>query len=243
MSLRHFIRDELRAKPRIQFTEAEALLVGSAVRQFSKCRFLVFGVGHDSTMWSRINSRGTTVFLEHNPDWIGNVRQTDPSLDIRPVEYTTRITQWRKILDQPDSLTMDLPPEIRETRWDVVLVDAPNGFIMADEYPGFGPIHGRMQSLLEAHRLIAPGGYVFVHDAEREVEAACCDRFFKSRTEVFRLCSERNNGKVTELRCYFAPAPCRGLPWRTRFLKLLAAWLRLRRLPDLQDRCQGECQA
>jgi hypothetical protein len=169
MSLRHFIRDELRAQPRIQFTEDEAILVGSAIRLFPRCRLLVFGAGHDSTMWSRINALGTTVFLEHNPDWIGKVQQADPSLDIRAVEYTTSITQWRELLDQPGSLEMDLPPDVCRKTWNVVLVDAPNGFVMADEYAGSGRIHGRMQSIHAASLLVAAGGYVFVHDAERQV--------------------------------------------------------------------------
>jgi hypothetical protein len=110
-------------------------------------------------MWDQINVGGTTVFLEDSAEWIARVRAADPSLDIRPVEYTTRITQWRELLEQPDSLAMDLPSNIRETHWDVVLVDAPNGFIIADEYPGLGPIHGRIQSIYTAIGLVAAGGF------------------------------------------------------------------------------------
>ncbi len=115
MSLHHLIINQLSAKPQIQFTQAEALLVGSAIRQFQPCRLLVFGVGHDSKMWNQINAGGTTVFLEHNADWIARVREADASLDILPVEYTTRITQWREVLYRPDSLAMDLPQDIRDT--------------------------------------------------------------------------------------------------------------------------------
>lgn len=239
MLISQIIRDEIVAKPQIQFSEAEARLVGSAVRPFPSCRLLIFGVGHDSTMWNRINARGTTVFLEHNADWIGKVRQADPSLDIRAVEYTTRVTQWREVLDRPDSLEMNLPQDIHETHWDVVLVDAPNGFIIADEYPGFGPIHGRMQSIYAAGGLVASGGFLFVHDAQREVESASCTRFLSgSCRELFRFRSRRNNGHFVELGC-FTRSPGSRFCWSAFRLQLLANWLRILRAPDTQERWQG----
>lgn len=239
MLLRHLIINQLRAKPRIQFTESEARLVGTAIRQFQRCRLLVFGAGNDSSMWNQINAGGSTVFLEHNGDWIGKVREADPSLDIRAVEYRTRITQWRELLDQPDSLAMNLPQEIRATTWDVVLVDAPNGFIIANEYPGFGPIHGRMQSIYASSGLVAPGGFVFVHDAQREVENACCDELFSGACrELFRFRTRKNNGTLTELRCFFA-SPAGKFSWSACRLQMLVTWLRVGRRPDLQERWQG----
>ena len=239
MSLRRFIRGKLRAEPRIQFTESEALLVGSAVRQFPRCRFLVFGVGHDSAMWSQINSGGTTVFLEHNKDWIAKVQEADPLLDIRAVEYTTRITQWREILDQSDSLTMELPSDIRKAHWDVVLVDAPNGFIIADEYPRFGSIHGRMQSIYAASGLVDSGGFIFVHDAQREVENASCNKILAdSCQELFRFQSHRNNGHFVELRCFSGLSHARTFSWPALHLQMLAIWLRFLRRTDLQERWQ-----
>jgi len=123
------IRNHLRKEPGIQFTEAEARLVATAIVQFRPCRLLVFGAGNDSSMWQQLNEGGTTVFLEHNPEWIVKIRGSDASLDIRPVQYATRITKWRELLDQGDSLQMDLPQDVRRKRWDVVLVDAPNGFV------------------------------------------------------------------------------------------------------------------
>ncbi len=65
---------------------------------------------------------------------------------------------------------MDLDNEIRSTRWDVILVDAPRGF--DDECPG------RMKSIYEASRLIKSGGHVFVHDCERVVEREYTDKYF-----------------------------------------------------------------
>lgn len=221
------IRHHLHNEPRIQLTEAEARLVAAAIAQFRPCRLLVFGAGNDSSMWQQLNEGGTTVFLEHNPKWIDSIREVDASLDIRRVEYTTRITRWREHLDRPSSLEMDLPQEIRETRWDAILVDAPNGFIIADEYPGPGPIHGRMQSIFTARELVTSGGYVFVHDAQREVEDASCTRFFSdSCRELFRFRSHRNNGHFAELRC-FTRSPGSRFSWPAFRLQILANWLRI----------------
>lgn len=238
--IRDQIRKALSKQRRIQFTEAEALLVASAISQFRPCRFLVFGAGNDSSMWRRLNEGGTTVFLEHNPEWIDKIRKADASLDIRPVEYTTRITRWREFLRTPDPLAPVLPEDICETRWDVILVDAPNGFAMVDEYPGFGPIHGRMQSIYAAGRLVAPHGYVFIHDAQREVENACCDKLLAgSYRELFRLQTRKNNGTLTELRCFFASSLKGEFSWSALRLQMRATWLRIRPRPDLQERWQG----
>jgi len=234
------IRHHLHNEPRIQFTEAEARLVAAAIAKFCHCRLLVFGAGNDSSMWQQLNAGGTTVFLEHNPEWIEKIRSIDAVLDIRPVEYTTRITEWRELLGQRDSLQMDLPQDVRQTRWDVVLVDAPNGFVIADEHPRLGPIHGRMQSIFAASQLAAPNGYIFVHDAQREVENACCEKLLTgSCRELFRFRTRKNNGTSTELRCFSRPSHTGNFSWAELRLQMLAAWLRLRRRPDRQERWHG----
>ncbi len=64
----------------------------------------------------------------------------------------------------------DLPPEVRDTEWDVVLVDAPRGTRW------YRP--GRMKSIYTASVLADPsGGDVFVHDCHRRVEREASDRF------------------------------------------------------------------
>ena len=234
------IRNHLRREPGIQFTEAETRLVATAIAQFRPCRLLVFGAGNDSLMWQQLNDGGTTVFLEHNADWINKTRGINPSLDVRSVEYTTRITEWRELLESPNSLLMDLPHDVCREQWDVVLVDAPNGFVFADEHPRLGPIHGRMQSILAASQLVAPQGYVFVHDAQRKVENACCEKFLAtSHRELFRFRSRRNNGHIAELRCFAGSAFACSFSWSTFRLTMLAAWLRIKRTPDRQRRWHG----
>ena len=45
--------------------------------------FLIFGTGHDSKFWTRMNSGGRTVFLEDNPVWV----KVDQSLEVYEVKY------------------------------------------------------------------------------------------------------------------------------------------------------------
>lgn len=40
----------------------------------SPCNFLVFGLGHDSLMWTALNHGGRTVFLEEDQSWIDQSR-------------------------------------------------------------------------------------------------------------------------------------------------------------------------
>jgi hypothetical protein len=136
---------------------------------------------------------------------------------------------------------MNLPQEIRATSWDVVLVDAPNGFIIADEYPGFGPIHGRMQSIYASSGLVAAGGFIFVHDAQREVENASCNKFLADAfLELFRFQSRRNNRLPAELRGFSAPGDRRYFSWSAFRLRFLAKWLHFARVPLRNPTCEGQ---
>lgn len=158
----------LRKASNIQLSATELAAVCDSIRSRPRCRFLVFGLGNDSHFWSVINRGGQTIFLEDSPDWLRSVTARNPELQAREVRYTTRLGEWKELLDQPERLAMELPPDVREEDWDVVLVDAPAGW--NESTPG------RMQSVFMSRRLAAPGGDVFVHDCDREVERACCDR-------------------------------------------------------------------
>jgi hypothetical protein len=76
------------------------------------------------------------------------------------------ITEWQEAINKPERLEMNLPPEISGDKWDVILVDGPCGHGFRRDFPG------RMSSIYMASRLVARGGYVLVHDAERKVEDA-----------------------------------------------------------------------
>ncbi|MBX9961696.1 MAG: hypothetical protein K2Y35_01485 [Burkholderiales bacterium] len=132
---------------------------------------LVFGVGNDSTFWRCLNAGGRTVFLEDNEEWMRLVKKRDPGVDARLVTYKTQIEDWRAGLLDTEIPDLDLPSDVRAQKWDGVIVDAPAGW--APGQPG------RMKSIREAARLGRTGGHVFVHDCDREVERAYCDRYLR----------------------------------------------------------------
>ncbi|XP_019176763.1 PREDICTED: glucuronoxylan 4-O-methyltransferase 3-like [Ipomoea nil] len=154
----------------------------------SPCNFLVFGLGHDSLMWTSLNHGGRTVFLEEDRSWINQIHRQLPSLESYHVTYDTKVTEADELLQTGarddcqvvgDPRTSKcrlalkgLPKEVYEIEWDLIMVDAPTGY--HDEAPG------RMAAIYTAG-LIArnrEGGEtdVFVHDVDRVVE----DKFSKT---------------------------------------------------------------
>lgn len=229
--LSQLIREHLARSPDTLMTEDQCLLIGAAVRLFPACRFLVFGAGHDSRLWHNLNAGGTTVFLEHHEQWRREVLDRDPGLDVLPVTYTTSILQWRELLNRPHELRLDLPSRVRDAKWHVVLVDAPNGFAHVAHHPSAGAMHGRMQSIAAARELVADGGFVIVDDTHRELEASYADAYFGPRNLVSAWRTRRRSGNFVEMRCYHVPATPRRGSWRARRLKLRATWMKLARLP------------
>ncbi len=160
--------------------EQMALIVNTIKAHMGGCRFLVFGLGNDSQVWQYMNRRGVTVFLEDSPEWFATVTAKHPNLTAYLVNYGTQLTEWQTRLNEPALLQMPFPPQVEQSEWDVILVDAPAG--RAPQYPG------RMKSIFASARLITrgsfdwvtdrhTGGSIFVHDCERQVEAAYCDRW------------------------------------------------------------------
>lgn len=154
----------------IQLSPEQLISIIDTVKQ--PCNLLVFGVGNDSSLWIKANKNGKTIFIEDNKDWLNKIKKINPELQGVLVEYKTKLSEWRDLIDKPTELKMDLNSSeynIRNIEWDVVLVDAPMGY--KDEHPG------RMQSIYEASRLIRNGGHVFVHDCNRKVEDEYTTKF------------------------------------------------------------------
>ncbi|MEZ5069603.1 MAG: hypothetical protein R2751_01200 [Bacteroidales bacterium] len=155
----------------IQLKTAELIRIAHAIEEREGCHMLVFGMGNDSPFWEEINKKGRTVFLEDFQPWFNKISHRFPDIEAYPIAYPCNITQWEEGLDHPPMLALDLPPEVAERTWDVILVDGPRGHQFRDDIPG------RMSSIYMASTLVAPGGMVFVHDAERRIEERYADRF------------------------------------------------------------------
>jgi uncharacterized protein (TIGR01627 family) len=154
---------------KVQLEAKELRPIVAAIRERPGCALLVFGCGNDSPFWERVNRGGTTAFLEDDPQWIADARAKLVTAIVHLVQYGTRVSEWRELLDRPSELILDLPAEIGSRRWDVIMVDGPAGH--KDTQPG------RMKSIHAASRLVAPGGRVFVHDCERPAEQAFAKRY------------------------------------------------------------------
>ena len=151
----------------IQLSPHELRTIITALKRKAPCNFLVFGLGNDSRIWLAANRGGRTVFIEDNEAWFAEIVARERLTNAYLVDYETRLTQWRELLDQP--ITMHLPGDLEQYRWDVIFVDAPGGW--SPDTPG------RMKSIFLASQVAQIDSDVFVHDCNREVERVYCDRF------------------------------------------------------------------
>lgn len=151
-------------------TELEPIV--KSIKKRRPCSLLVFGLGNDSQFWVQINEGGKTIFIEDQEHWYQVITQRDPRVNAYLVNFQTKRSQWRDLLDKPELLKMTLPQEIVLTCWDIILVDGPNGF--DDENPG------RMKSIYLASRLPSKTAEIFVHDCDRPLEQAYCDKYLQS---------------------------------------------------------------
>ncbi|KAF3590145.1 hypothetical protein F2Q69_00030146 [Brassica cretica] len=148
----------------------------------SPCNFLVFGLGHDSLMWASLNHGGRTLFIEEDKAWIETVTNKFPNLESYHVVYNTKVKNSDKLMElgrseectsvtdprnsKCDLALKDFPADFYETKWDLIMVDAPTGY--HEEAPG------RMSAIYTAGLLARnrEDGEtdVFVHDVNRPVE-------------------------------------------------------------------------
>jgi len=166
-----------------QQTTHEIHVTERVLRRKSPCNLLVFGLGHDSLMWDSLNYGGKTVFLEEDKKWIATMKSKFPNLDSRHVTYDTKVRnsdnllnsakgtkECEHVIDPRESnctlALKNLPKDIYEVEWDLIMVDAPTGYHV--EAPG------RMTALYTAGlmgRNKDDGETdVFIHDVDRPIE-------------------------------------------------------------------------
>lgn len=138
-------------------------------------------------MWTALNHGGRTIFLEEDEAWIETIRKQFPQLESYHVKYDTKVTQADELLESgrlPECTVVgdvkfsecrlalrELPRVFYETEWDLIMVDAPTGWI--PEAPGR---MGAIYTAGMAARAKKEGETdVFVHDVDRIVE----DKFSK----------------------------------------------------------------
>ncbi|KAF5201488.1 Glucuronoxylan 4-o-methyltransferase [Thalictrum thalictroides] len=166
------------------------------LQSLSPCNFLIFGLGHDSLMWSSFNPRGTTLFLEEDSKWIQSVLKDASHLNAHHVVYPTHLSQADELIksyrSEPDCLPSNtkspitnvhtqcklaltsLPKEVYDKEWDLIMIDAPKGYY--PEAPGrMGAIYS---AVVMARARMRPGvTHVFLHDVDRRVEKMFAEEF------------------------------------------------------------------
>jgi hypothetical protein len=155
----------------ILLSAEQLTVIAATVKGKLPCNLLVFGLGNDSLFWLKLNRGGVTLFLEDNADWFQKITARSKMLSAFLVNYHTRRTDWKLLLESPALLDMALPDQVTHADWDIILVDAPNGWTEQDP--------GRMKSIYLSSRLIGDSGDVFVHDCNREIEDAYCNKFLR----------------------------------------------------------------
>ncbi|QCD76411.1 hypothetical protein DEO72_LG1g30 [Vigna unguiculata] len=208
-----------------QQTLKEISVSARVLEKKSPCNFLVFGLGHDSLMWSALNHGGRTVFLEEDEAWMEQIRRRFPTVESYHVRYDSKVKEAENLMEvgRGEECTAvgdprysvcqlalkGLPSVVYETEWDLIMVDAPTGY--------YQDAPGRMSAIYTAGMMSrnkeSGETDVFVHDVNREVEdtfskAFLCECFInkqEGRLRHFTIPSFRHHPHL--LRGPFCPPP------------------------------------
>ena len=164
----------MRKVNKIQLSVKEIKTITTLIRHKPNCNLLVFGVGNDSILWQALNPFGRNVFIEDNNYWLDKIKARVPGLKAYTVTYGTTLTNWRK--DIASIPQLELPDDVQNFQWDIILVDAPAGNKNDDP--------GRLQSINTAANIASAGSFVLVHDCNRELEQQCSSTYLGEEYEA-----------------------------------------------------------
>ncbi|XP_062218244.1 protein IRX15-LIKE-like [Phragmites australis] len=178
--------------------EADVRAIASVLRRRAPCNLLVFGLGAETPLWRALNHGGRTVFLDENPYYVAHLEGAHPGLEAYDVTYATAVRELPDLLDDARAARAaecrpvqnllfsecrlainDLPNQLYDVAWDVILVDGPRGYTEGSP--------GRMAAIYSAAVMARTRGAeteVLVHDYEREVESACGREFLCEENRV-----------------------------------------------------------
>ncbi|TKY73643.1 Glucuronoxylan 4-O-methyltransferase 2 [Spatholobus suberectus] len=171
-----------RTPPNSTLTEKEFKVLSNLVALKSSCNLLIFGFQPQYLILSSMNAAGSTVFLDDHHDMIGKVTTNSNNTRTYKLGYSVPAKKAYNLLKHarqnqacaPNPTLLqkskcklalrNLPAEVYEKKWDVIVVDGPKGD--SPESPG------RMGSIYTAS-VLARVGYVsdvLVHDVDRMIE-------------------------------------------------------------------------
>ena len=159
-------------------SKKQYLTIAKKLSEASPCNLLVFGLGEDSYLWKKINTNGTTIFLEDSKQWINSVN--DGTLDVEHVIYTTSIKEQKNIGYNKKKLKLPIPKRVSKIKYDFIIVDAPLGHQPPRPYKG----PGRMSSIYTAYNLLKEGGTAVIDDMGRPIEKQYALHYFREENLI-----------------------------------------------------------
>lgn len=185
-----------------RMTDTDIRAIAAVLRARGPCNLLVFGLSTESPLWLALNHGGRTVFLDENEFYVKYLEPRHPGLEAYDVSYTTKVRDSRDLLEAARASRAaecrpvqnllfsecrlainDLPNELYDVAWDVVLIDGPSGWKPTSP--------GRMPSIFTTAVLSRSGATaakgptdVLVHDFQFEVEQVLSKEFLCDENRV-----------------------------------------------------------
>jgi hypothetical protein len=136
----------------------QTVILNEIIKRNQSCNILVFGLGHDSIIYESVNN-GYTLFIEDDQEWIDKNKNIIEN--IYYYNYPTKMATSLPI--NLEYLTnIKIPQKIKETKWDIILVDGPIGY-------GAGP--GRSLPIYWSNILKNNNTTLIFDDVTRPVES------------------------------------------------------------------------